>query len=210
MGRGPEISVPVDQTTQVGNCRVDIRSDRSLARQRRRRPGNTAIHEAIHAVVAKRNGTEVVKATNIAGEGYLGLTQTVTPDAIAAIAPHAAGMSGAHHDRNIVRALGHDEGAVAGIALGVINSNKEEIDEVATTIEEKGTAHTPDINLAMQRGEERRRGRRRPFSLTIKHANGQEVQVTRQSEDNKTVTVPIDMIAGEEVTFKKNQLGLAA
>lgn len=140
---GPEGRIGINETKYFGNTKIT-----AIAEPKKTViAGETAEHEATHAVTAIKNGTSVRMATNIAGDGYLGATFLSRPDAVAAAAPHAVGHRGTGHDVSIVHAIGN-HGAFSA-ARTIVAMNHDNISAVAALIEEKGTVSGGEIEATM-------------------------------------------------------------
>lgn len=117
----------------------------------RKKPSNTAVHEAKHAGVAeKRKPGSVKMASIVPGPGYLGITEMHSMDAVAAAAPHAHGMSGTGFDVHIIGQMGADVHAAGAAARVIMSANEDETDEIAYALEEKKTMSGSEIRWAMQ------------------------------------------------------------
>lgn len=86
-----EAAIPVGGERRVGHKRV--RAEIVDPIEILERPGETEEHEAAHAVVTRKRGTEVDEISNIAGPGYLGYMKGGF-DALGVAAPHALGLPG--------------------------------------------------------------------------------------------------------------------
>lgn len=154
------------------------------------KPGSTEIHEATHAVNARKNGTGVEFATNVPGPGYLGLTKLTGPDSVAAVAPHVAGMDGTSHDMAIASISGN-VGAAEAVARRNNITYREHIVAVAQGIETNGTLTGSQIEGIMKdvdKGPEVR--------LKVVHPNGDVREVRElRSPDRSTVMVPGKMFS---------------
>src|SRR5438309_2024694 len=80
----------------------------------------TSIHETRHGVAGIKNGSYVRRMSIIPGPGYLGITELDRFDAIAFMAPHAAGCDGTGHDVSVVAYMGHNPGVAAGAANALL------------------------------------------------------------------------------------------
>ncbi len=112
-------------------------------------PGETADHEARHAVAGAEDGILPKLASRIPGPGYLGKTEFPLFSAAAAMAPDAHGCNGTGYDVALVRAMGQDPGAAAAAARSLLSGKEEIIHAVAALIEVKGTAYGHEISEAM-------------------------------------------------------------
>ncbi len=148
---GPEVRIGINETQYLGKIKVTA----EVEKKEKVIPSSVARHEAKHAVAAEFNGTRVISATIIPGPGYLGLTRLSRPDAIAAAAPHATGSSGTSHDMRIVGLMGHDAAAVSSAARAIIDKNHEQVEAVATILEEKGTVTGSEIQYAIRDAEKK-------------------------------------------------------
>lgn len=117
------------------------------ARERRRPVNGTARHEAKHVVAALETGTQVSKVTIVPGEGYLGLTELLAPNAIAALAPHETGESGTSWDVHIAERIGAHGAAQA--ARSIIENNMDKVDAVACALEDYNTLDSFGIKRAI-------------------------------------------------------------
>jgi hypothetical protein len=138
-------SIGINETQYLAN---GVRVSSAGKFEERERPGETALHEAEHAVVAEENGTAVVSATIVPGEGYSGLTMLSKTDAVAAAAPHSNGRRGTSWDMQIVRRMGSESAAIHA-AQHILAGNKEKVDEVASILEKKKTIGRTEVRDAM-------------------------------------------------------------
>jgi hypothetical protein len=155
-------------------------------------PGETALHEAEHAVVAEDNGTAALSATIVAGEGYLGLTQLSRSDPVAAAAPHANGRDGTGWDMHIVRSHGNEHGSLHA-AKHILAGSKEKVFEVASVLQEKKTIGRSEIRSAME-GEYKRK--REAVTVWLRDPKGNERKLTDLKVEKGRVMIP-----GEWVTI---------
>jgi len=124
------------------------RATLEIEAQKKRKPVNgTARHEAKHVIAALETGTQVAKVTIIPGEGYLGLTELMAPNAIAALAPHATGESGTGWDVHIAERIGA-HGAESA-ARSIIENNMDQVDAVACALEDQNTLDSFGIRRAI-------------------------------------------------------------
>lgn len=117
--------------------------------QRRKKGGNTAVHEAKHVIAAKETGTRVKSVTIIPGPGYLGLTELAAFNSIAALAPDADGMEGTSHDVFIAASAGADLSASRSAAKAINIKKAEYIEAVSDALEENLTLNEPEIDKVM-------------------------------------------------------------
>lgn len=147
----PEISIGAGRAEYIGNTRVSVVPKFEHPRSSHKPASSVATHEAEHAVVAIANGTPVESVTVIPGPGYNGLTKLSRPDPIAAVAPHANGRDGTNHDVFITQLGGHNVEALSGIARNITDKKRPHIDEVARTLDAKGTLSGRDIKKVMRK-----------------------------------------------------------
>lgn len=110
-----------------------------------------AIHEAMHAVVAKRRGVGIKIATVRPGEGYLGMVETSSFDAPTAMA--AVGTGGTGHDEAIVEYSGQSASAAHEVAKDIVSENPLEVHAVASLLDRKGTVGDSEITDAMENAD---------------------------------------------------------
>jgi len=160
--------------------------DRRKGLNKKTNPSNTALHEATHAVVAAENGTPVENGTVIPGPGYLGLTKLGRPDPIAAVAPHADGMSGTSHDVKITNMMGHDESSLAGTARSIMNKNRAKIIKLANFLDGNKSATGSDVENIRRQVDNREKNEQNTdgIEITIKRPSG-EVVVFERTRDGK-------------------------
>ncbi len=184
--RSPEAMIGVDQTQYINNFRISV----SMAKLETPQVplGDTAIHEAKHAVAAIHNGTDVRSVTISPGPGYLGLTELSRPDAVAAAAPHATGCSGTGHDVHIVGAMGHDIDSVSSIARSIIANNYDQVEAVALHLEEKRTISGYDVLGAMH-GVTKEKKTSEKATVFMKAPDGSE-RLAKVDVQNDKVMVP--------------------
>lgn len=161
------------------------------------RASATALHEARHAVTAERNGTSVLYATVVPGNGSLGLTALSSFDATAAAAPHAYGDGGTSADVLMIQEAGHSVESAGAAARSILASREAQlmVDAVATALDRHGTVGGNDIRGIM---EQAKGGN--VLEIIIIRPNGmREVQAgMRARMDDETVAVPIDTRSPEE------------
>jgi hypothetical protein len=146
-----------------------------VARQvfRRKNPGETALHEAEHAVVAEANGTAVKRVTTVPGSGYLGLTELSRFDPLAAVAPHANGRNGTAHDLVMVSHAGADSHAATHAARHILREKRTHILEVAQTLEERRTIGRSEVLEAIDIAENGRE-----VIIFIEKSNGSQKKIS--------------------------------
>lgn len=113
---------------------------------RRKVGGRTARHEAKHALP---NPDNVKSVTIIPGPGYRGLTELYIPDPVAALAPHATGEDGTGQDVMVASFITNNVSAAENAARGIVNNNTEEIEEIASVLEEKKTITGNEVKKAI-------------------------------------------------------------
>lgn len=117
--------------------------------------GRTAEHEAVHVVAAR----DIVSADNIPRGSALGTTRPVKLTAVAAAAPAALGHGGTGWDQFITeKYLGVNFETAKRAARSALSGKEEEIEEVATLIEERRVITQTDVNEARRNVRERRQG----------------------------------------------------
>lgn len=147
----------------------------------RPKPQGTANHEATHAVAAG----EIVYATIIPNGDALGTTQPVKMTAAAAAAPDALGHSGTGWDMFLTEhVLGVDPGTARSAARSALSGRYEEIEEVATLLQERKTIGQRDMEEARQNIKDRTNG--------IFEA---EVEIIKPGEN--IITFPTRTLGGE-------------
>lgn len=147
----------------------------------RPKPQGTASHEAAHAVAAG----EIVYATIIPSGDALGTTQPVKMTAAAAAAPDALGHSGTGWDMFLTEhMLGVDPGTARSAARSALSGRYEEIEEVATLLQERKTIGQRDMKEARQNIKDRTNG--------IFEA---EVEILKPGEN--VITFPTRTLGGE-------------
>lgn len=118
-------------------------------------PGSVAEHEAAHVVAAG----EIVNATIIPSGDALGTTTPVRMTAAAAAAAEAMGHSGTGWDMFLTEHyLGVDRHTAKAAARAALSGKQEEMHEVATLLQERGTIGQSDVNEAWKNVDNRRHG----------------------------------------------------
>lgn len=121
----------------------------------RKGPGSVAKHEAAHVVAAG----EIVMATIIPSGNASGRTQPVKMTATAAAAAEARGHDGTGYDMYLTEhILGVDPGVAKSAARSALSGKEEELDEVATLLEERRTIGQSDVKEARKNVSNRRKG----------------------------------------------------
>lgn len=155
------------------------------------RAGATDLHEPRHAVAAELNGTSVLWATVISGDGYLGLTALSSFDAVAAAAPHAHGDGGTSADVHMIKQAGHSVESAGAAARSILASKEAQlmVDAVGTALARHGTLSGGEIRNIMQQVK-----KGDVLEITIIRPNGaREVQAgMRAPIGDEVVIVPID------------------
>lgn len=177
-----EVSITANRPQYIEGFKFSIEPQTSV---KKTIPGSTAVHEAMHVVAALENGTGVDSATIVSGNGYLGLTRLTKPDAVAAMAPHAMGSGGTGHDVFIAGIIGN-AGAAESAARGIINSNMDKVEAVATVLEENRTIGSGEINSAIN---EITNPKPRMATLFIETPTGEQIKERVEVRDN-IVMVP--------------------
>jgi hypothetical protein len=161
-------------------------------------PSDTAHHEATHIVAAEKNGTSVVRATIIPGPGYLGLTELSRPDATAALAPDATGHKGTGYDVRVAEVITNGNiGPASNAARGIIYSNMEKVEAVASILEEKKIMGNYEIREAMDSVDKNRKEENKA-TVVVKNPEGREQRFTDVNVKNGVVMVP-----GEWINYRK-------
>ncbi len=187
--RNPEaFSISVGQKVHLDN---GVQVEAWFLRPRRLTPGDTAEHEAKHAVVAEKNGTSVETVTIIPGPGYYGLTRLARPDPVAAAAAHADGHSGTSHDVFIIGLMGAGVGSAMGAAAGILGTSREEVEEVAARLEDKKSMGGHEVREAMADAKK-----------------GKEVVVFMRSPDGKRKTINKRSHGNAPIKVEKEDLDL--
>lgn len=167
------ISKPVAKTYENG---VTVQA-RIIEPLKRPIPGETAEHEAAHVVAAG----EIVYATIIPSGNALGATKPVRMTAAAAAAAEAMGHSGTGWDMFLTEHyLGVDPGIAKSAAKAALSGRQEEIEEVASLLEERKTIGQGDVDQARRNVEKRRDGIH-PVEVQISSPEGQTKVVTTLS-----------------------------
>ncbi|OGM11861.1 hypothetical protein A2Z22_01410 [Candidatus Woesebacteria bacterium RBG_16_34_12] len=118
-------------------------------------PGSVAEHEAAHVVAAG----EIISASIIPTGDALGTTRPVKMTAVAAAAAAALGYDGTGWDLFLTEyVLGVDPNSAKEAARSVLSGKGEEIEEVATLLQERGTIDQTDVNEAEQNIIDRKEG----------------------------------------------------
>lgn len=175
-----EIPRHIDVQTPPLAILEGARATLELEAKKRRKPVNgTARHEAKHVVAALETGTQVSKVTIIPGEGYLGLTELLAPNAIAALAPHETGESGTSWDVHIAERIGAHGAASA--ARSIIENNMDKVDAVACALEDHNTLDSFGIKRAI---EEAQKPKEQFGILRLELPTGQQIEDKVQVRDN--------------------------
>lgn len=191
----PKYFIGVNQTQYINDSRLS--AERQSTNVRKVVPGETAIHEAKHAVAAVVNGTPVKEVTIIPGPGYLGLTELGRPDPIAAAAPYATGSKGGEYDVSVIPLMGGDVNSASSAGRSIIYGNPEAVEEVASVVEERKTITGYEVKQAMNRvGNKRKEGEK--ATVFIKNPDGREQRITDVNVKNGVVMVP-----GEWINYRE-------
>lgn len=143
----------------------------------RKIPSSVAKHEAAHVVAAG----EIVMATIIPSGDALGRTQPVKMTAAAAAAAEALGHDGTGYDMYLTEhILGVDPGVAKSAARSALSGRDEEIYEVATLLEERGTIGQSDVKEAKQNVCDRRQGIF-PVEIRISTPEGKTARFTAKT-----------------------------
>jgi len=150
-------------------------------------PGDTAWHEAKHVVTAEN----IIDATIIPNGSVLGSVRPVKMTAISAVAPAADGHVGTGWDLFVTQNyLGVDPGSVMSAARSILISKSNEVEEVATMLQERGTIHQTDVNEARNNVKNRQEGIF-PVEVTSVSSSG-EVYSYETTSFHGEVVLPID------------------
>lgn len=187
-----EVSITANRSRYIEGFKFSIEPQTPV---KKTIPGSTAIHEAMHAVAALENGTSVDSVTIVPGDGYLGLTKLGKADAVAAMAPHSMGKAGTGHDVFIAGIIGN-AGAAESVARGIINSNMDKVEAVASVLEEKRTIGSGEIHSAIDEIKNPK-----PISVTlfIESPTGEQRKERVEVRDN------IVMVPGVWVNVSEKQ-----
>lgn len=176
--------------TNIG-YEITAKREEPITHKRRVVPGDTAIHEATHAVPAAINGTPIEQVSIIPGPGYLGITKLGRPDAISALAPHATGASGTGHDVFIASLMVPNISSAENVARSIVYNNKEKINEVATDLEENKTMSGSQVKAAMDRVDKKKvEGDK--ATVFIKNPDGFEQRIPDLDIRDGIVILPTD------------------
>lgn len=153
----------------------------------RRVAGRTARHEAKHAFP---NPDNVKTVTIIPGPGYFGLTELHIPDPVAALAPDATGEDGTGWDvRAAISITGGNIGPASNVAKSIVNENAEEVEEVASVLEEKKTISGYEVKQAIDNVRNKRKVGEKA-TLFIKSPEGFEQRIPDVDVRNGIVILP--------------------
>ncbi len=150
----------------------------------------TDYHEAEHSVAGIEDGIHINKVTNIAGPGYLGLTEPASFSAVAAVAPHANGRGGTSHDLFVAEMMGADIGSAEKVARAIIAQKEEHIGAVARHLHIERTLTGSDVERIMDdvdKGDK--------VDVTIKRPDGEIRQFPGLRTHKPTVMIPGEWIA---------------
>jgi hypothetical protein len=147
---------------------------------KRPNPGNTALHEAKHALIAEKRGNTVKRVSIMPTADYNGVTELSRPDPVAAAGPHADGMSGTGWDVHIIRAMGTDEHTAGAAAKSILSGNEEEVYSIAQLLEERGAIGSGEVRSAM---DEVHQPKREKVELRIIDPKGEEKTLNEESEN---------------------------
>lgn len=181
-------------------------------------PGSTAMHEAVHSVLAMLTGTWVKFTTIIPGPGYGGLTSLSEANAVAAVGPDELGHSGTGWDLLMAKLMGADRGSAGAVARSLAAKAHRLIYAVASTLQDKGTISGYEVKQTMVEAEnpETRitylgpQGERHEFIKKTREVNGyqipleipDEIEVQRETEEIKKETedsVYLDHPLGDKI-----------
>lgn len=142
---------PVRKTYESGAVveakRVDV--------TKRPEPGKVARHEAAHVIAAG----EIVSATIIPSGNARGITQPVKMTAATAAAAEALGYDGTGWDMYLTKhILNTDPNVAKSAARAAMSGKDEEMQEVATLLEERKTIGQKDVEEAVRSVDNRRKG----------------------------------------------------
>ena len=144
-------------------------------------PGPVAQHEATHVIAAGK----IVSATIIPSGDALGTTQPVKMTAAAAAAAEASGHDGTGWDMYLTEhILGVDPGVAKSAARIALSGKEEELQEVATMLQERGTIGQTDVKQARQNVSDRNQGIF-PIEVEIITPDGQRRSITTKSFRNE-------------------------
>lgn len=198
---GERISVPIKEAKYINGAKV------TATEIAVKEPGTTAHHEAVHGVVAKKTGANVVGMTIIPGPGYNGLTTLDRPNAIAAAAPHGIGHGGTGHDMRVAGILSDNPDRMAKLGAKIAQQSHEEIIAVASELEDKKTLTDEDVESAMDRAQRQEK----EVTITIKKPDGTTETIDKKKSEKGIVVFDSEWVspkipAGEE---KKSDYDLA-
>lgn len=111
--------------------------------------GSTSRHEAFHTVPAILRGIDVYIASIIPGPGYEGITKLGRFDDVSFMAPDSLGCRGTKHDVFVVTLMKRSPSSAAATARSLLMDKGDEINAVASLMEEKGTITGDDAKWAM-------------------------------------------------------------
>jgi hypothetical protein len=137
----------------------------------RKKPGETAYHEAEHAVIEPHH---VKKVSIVPGPGYLGITEMTSMSAVVALGPKSRGRGGTGWDEHIAEQIG-SSGAESA-ARAILSGLEDEIEEVAYALEEKKTLSGSELIEVMRSVDEGR-----DYEVFVKTPDGKEEVFTQQT-----------------------------
>lgn len=147
---------------------------------------NTDVHETVHSIP---NPNNIQKTENIPGSDYLGVTYPISFDPIAAVAPHAMGMSGTGHDLAVTEMMGADIGSAMSAARKIVSKRWKYVEVVAKYLHVKRVltgGEIQDIMEDVDKGDK--------VDVTIKRPDGKVQRYPGLRTHEPTVMIPGEWI----------------
>jgi ATP-dependent Zn protease len=176
------INIAIGRTTFLENG-FRVIAQEQHPRRNKKKPGETAYHEAEHAVIEPHH---VKNVSIVPGTGYNGITEMTKMSATVALGPHSRGRKGTGWDRFIASQMGVNISAAESAARAILASKEHEVEEVAYALEERKTLSGTELMAVIRSVDEGR-----DITVFIKAPDGAERSITQKTSEN-TIFLPVD------------------
>ncbi len=174
--------IGIDGTNYINGAKVTVAP---VAEAPKPKAGDTAKHEATHAVVAEATGTAVDYMTIVPDrkKGYKGLTVLREPNSIVAAAPHGVGHKGTSHDMRVATFISGNPEEAAKIGKKIAEKNEDKISAVASELESKKNLSGNEVRTIMDKAERQEK----KVNVVIENPDGTKKEIKNQTSERGVV-----------------------
>jgi hypothetical protein len=164
------------------------------------------VHEAAHAVVARRRGRRVRRVSVVKTSSYLGVTELDVADAVVAGASIANHNEGTFGDERAILASGRDFHSAVGEASSIVDANQKEIFAVAVRLRQKAEIREDEVDDAMASVN---RVENQKAKMFIESPDGEKQEIDAQTDEKGNVVFMSEWVKAKRPQNEK-ELDIAA